>query len=57
LEIGWAVGLKFTDGFRRPIPSLLVGAAIASNLLLLSMAVRNPPIGNAYAVLVGIGAF
>ena len=57
LEIGWAVGLKYTDGFRRLIPSLVVGAAIAGSLLLLSMAVRNPPIGTAYAVWLGIGAF
>lgn len=56
LEIGWAMGLKYTDGFRRPIPSLLAGAAIASSLVLLSMAVRNLPIGTAYAVWVGIGA-
>ena len=57
LEIGWAVGLKFTDGFRRLGPSLLLGAAIVGSLLLLAMAVRNLPIGTAYAVWVGIGAF
>lgn len=55
LEIGWAVGLKYTDGFRRPIPSLLVGTAIVGSLVLLSLAVRHLPIGTAYAVWVGIG--
>jgi quaternary ammonium compound-resistance protein SugE len=56
LEIGWAIGLKYTDGFRRPVPSLLVGLAIALSLYLLSVAARSIPIGTAYAVWVGIGA-
>lgn len=57
LEVCWAVGLKYTDGFRRPLPSLLVIAAIAASMFLLSWAARTLPIGTAYAVWVGIGAF
>lgn len=56
LEIGWAVGLKYTDGFTRLTPSLLTGAAIVASMLLLSIAARTLPIGTAYAVWVGIGA-
>ena len=56
LEVGWAVGLKYTDGFRRPLPSVLVVAAIAVSMFLLSWAARTLPIGTAYAVWVGIGA-
>lgn len=56
LEACWAVGLKYTDGFRRPVPSILVIAVIAASLFLLSWSVRTLPIGTAYAVWVGIGA-
>ena len=56
LEIGWAIGLKFTDGFTRPLPSLLTGAAIVASMLLLAIAARTIPIGTAYAVWTGIGA-
>ena len=56
LEVAWAVGLKYTDGFRRPLPSVLVVAAIAASMLLLGWAARTLPIGTAYAVWVGIGA-
>lgn len=56
LEVGWAVGLKYTDGFTRPLPSVLTGAAIVVSMVLLSMAARTLPIGTAYAVWVGIGA-
>jgi quaternary ammonium compound-resistance protein SugE len=56
LEVCWAVGLKHTHGFTRPLPSLLVAAAIAASLFLLSLATRALPIGTAYAVWVGIGA-
>jgi quaternary ammonium compound-resistance protein SugE len=56
LETCWAVGLKYTDGFRKPIPSLLVALAIAASMLLLGWAARTLPIGTAYAVWVGIGA-
>ena len=56
LEICWAVGLKYTEGFTRLVPSLLVGAALAGSMWLLALAVRTLPIGTAYAVWVGIGA-
>lgn len=56
LEVCWALGLKSTDGFTKLWPSLLVGSALVASLVLLSMAVKNLPIGTAYAVWVGIGA-
>lgn len=56
LEVCWAVGLKYTDGFRRPVASLLVIVAIAASMFLLGWAARTLPIGTAYAVWVGIGA-
>jgi quaternary ammonium compound-resistance protein SugE len=56
LEVCWSVGLKYTDGFRRPLPSLLVIIAIAASMFLLSWCARFLPIGTAYAVWVGIGA-
>jgi len=54
-EVAWAVGLKSTHGFTRPVPSLLVGLAMAASMGLLSLAVRELPIGTAYAVWTGIG--
>ena len=54
-EVAWAVGLKSTHGFTRPLPSLLVGLAMAASMGLLSLAVRELPIGTAYAVWTGIG--
>jgi quaternary ammonium compound-resistance protein SugE len=56
LETGWAVGLKYTDGFRRPVPSVLTGVAIIASMYLLSVAARTIPIGTAYSIWVGIGA-
>jgi quaternary ammonium compound-resistance protein SugE len=56
LEVGWAVGLKYTEGFTRLVPSLLTGAAIVASMVLLSVATRSLPIGTAYAIWVGIGA-
>jgi quaternary ammonium compound-resistance protein SugE len=56
LEIGWAVGLKYTHGFTRPVPSLLTGLMLVGSVALLSIAARVLPIGTAYAVWVGIGA-
>ncbi|HVF38793.1 MAG TPA: quaternary ammonium compound efflux SMR transporter SugE [Gemmatimonadaceae bacterium] len=56
LEAGWAIGLKYTDGFTRLVPSLLTGAAIVASMLLLALAARSIPIGTAYAIWVGIGA-
>ena len=55
LEVGWAIGLKYTDGFTKPLPSLLTGAAIVASMVLLSLAARAIPIGTAYAVWTGIG--
>jgi quaternary ammonium compound-resistance protein SugE len=56
LEAGWAIGLKYTEGFTRLWPSLLTASAIAVSMILLSFAARTIPIGTAYAVWVGIGA-
>ena len=56
LEVTWATGLKFTDGFSRLWPSVGTVAAIAGSLFLLSVAVKTLPIGTAYAVWTGIGA-
>lgn len=56
LETGWAIGLKYTDGFTRLVPSALTLAGIAASMLLLAIAARTIPIGTAYAVWVGIGA-
>ncbi len=56
LEIGWAVGLKYTEGFSRLVPSVLTVAAMAASMWLLGLATRTLPIGTAYAVWVGIGA-
>ncbi|HTN74071.1 MAG TPA: quaternary ammonium compound efflux SMR transporter SugE [Pirellulaceae bacterium] len=56
LEAGWAVGLKYTDGFTKPIPSLLTISGIVISLLMLAHVARTIPIGTAYAIWVGIGA-
>lgn len=54
-EIGWAVGLKYTEGFTRLMPSLLTAAAMVLSLGLLGLALRSLPLGTAYAVWTGIG--
>jgi quaternary ammonium compound-resistance protein SugE len=56
LEICWAIGLKYTEGFTRLIPSVLTLAAMAGSILLLGLALKTLPIGTAYAVWTGIGA-
>jgi quaternary ammonium compound-resistance protein SugE len=56
LEVVWAVGLKYTEGFTRLWPSLGVGGAMAGSMFLLALAARGLPIGTAYAVWTGIGA-
>jgi quaternary ammonium compound-resistance protein SugE len=56
LEIGWAIGLKYTDGFTRLWPSVWTIAAMVVSMYLLALAARTLPIGTAYAVWVGIGA-
>jgi len=56
LEIAWAIGLKYTDGFTRPGPSTLTIAAMAASVALLGWAMKTLPVGTAYAVWTGIGA-
>lgn len=56
LEIGWAIGLKYTDGFSRPWPSIVTAGAMVGSFTLLSMALKTIPVGTAYAVWTGIGA-
>ena len=56
MEIGWAVGLKYTEGFTRLLPSVLTLAAMAASLGLLGLVLKTLPIGTAYAVWTGIGA-
>jgi len=55
-EIGWAIGLKYSDGFSKPVPSLITVAAMALSIWLLSVAMKTIPVGTAYAVWTGIGA-
>ena len=55
-EIGWAIGLKYTDGFTRLLPSVLTGISMLFSIALLGLALRELPIGTAYAVWTGIGA-
>src|SRR5262245_38401005 len=55
LEIGWAVGLKYTNGFSRFGPTLATAAALVGSMTLLGLAVRALPLGTAYAVWTGIG--
>ncbi len=57
LETAWAIGLKYSDGFTRPVPTALTIAAMVGSMGLLGLAVRDLPVGTAYAVWVGIGAF
>ncbi|GAA5064334.1 multidrug efflux SMR transporter [Streptomyces similanensis] len=56
LEVGWSIGMKYSEGFTRLVPSVLTGAGIVASMLLLSYAARSLPIGTAYGVWVGIGA-
>jgi quaternary ammonium compound-resistance protein SugE len=55
-ETGWAIGLKFTEGFTKPVPSILTIAAMAVSMGLLGLAVRSLSVGTAYAVWTGIGS-
>ena len=55
LEVGWAVGLKYTDGFTRLWPSVGTAAALVASMALLGGALRTLPLGTAYAVWTGIG--
>jgi quaternary ammonium compound-resistance protein SugE len=54
-EIGWAIGLKYTDGFTRPVPTLLTAASMVASVVLLGLALRTLPVGTGYAVWTGIG--
>jgi len=56
LECLWAVGLKYTEGFSRPLPSLLTLVAMICSFWLLSISMKTIPVGTAYAVWTGIGA-
>ncbi len=56
LEVGWAIGLKYTEGFTRPLPSVLTAAAMVGSIVLLGLAMKSLPVGTSYAVWVGVGA-
>jgi quaternary ammonium compound-resistance protein SugE len=56
LEVGWAVGLKYTDGFTRVWPSIGTLAAMVASVFLLAIAMKELPVGTAYAVWTGVGA-
>ena len=55
LEVGWAVGLKYTEGFTRAVPTALTVLALVGSMALLGLALRTLPLGTAYAVWTGIG--
>ncbi|MEK1928620.1 MAG: quaternary ammonium compound efflux SMR transporter SugE [Pararhizobium sp.] len=55
LEIGWAIGLKYTDGFTRLVPTVLTATSMVASVVLLGIAVRTLPLGTAYAVWTGVG--
>ena len=54
-EIGWAIGLKYTEGFTRPVPTVLTVVSMIVSLALLGLALLMLPLGTAYAVWTGIG--
>lgn len=54
-EVGWAVGLKYTDGFTRLLPTIITAVCLIASMALLAFAVRTLPLGTAYAVWTGIG--
>lgn len=56
LEIGWAIGLKYTEGFTRLWPSVWTALAMAGSFWLLGIAMKTLPVGTAYSVWVGVGA-
>ena len=56
LEVGWAIGLKYTEGFTRTWPSLGTAFAMVASIVLLGIAMKSLPVGTAYAVWVGVGA-
>lgn len=56
LEVGWAIGLKYTEGFSRLWPSVFTGASMVASVALLGVAMKSLPVGTSYAVWVGVGA-
>jgi len=56
LEVAWAIGLKYTDGFTKLAPTVPTVAAMIGSMVLLSQAAKTLPIGTAYGIWVGIGA-
>ena len=54
-EIGWAIGLKYTDGFARPLPTAFTVVSMIVSIALLGLALKTLPVGTAYAVWTGIG--
>ena len=56
LEVVWALGIKYTEGFTRPVASTITIAAMAASVWLLAIAIKTIPVGTGYAVWVGIGA-
>ena len=56
LEVGWAIGLKYTEGFTRLLPSVLTLGAMTASVVLLGIAMKTLPVGTSYAVWVGVGA-
>lgn len=54
-EVAWAVGLKYTDGFSKPMPTVLTVGAMLASIGLLGLAMKHLPVGTAYAVWTGIG--
>ena len=55
-EVVWAIGLKYTDGFTRPLPSVVTFVAMIASVVLLGWSMKTLPVGTAYAVWTGIGA-
>lgn len=56
LEVVWALGIKYTDGFSKPVPSVITVGAMIASVWLLAIALKSIPVGTGYAVWVGIGA-
>ena len=54
-EVGWAIGLKYTEGFTKVVPSALTLVAMTISVVLLGLAMKDLPVGTAYAVWTGIG--
>lgn len=54
-EIGWAIGLKYTEGFSRPMPTVLTALSMVISVVLLGLALKTLPVGTGYAVWTGIG--